>query len=95
MATVAITFATLIAPDVSVESAYPRASENITSSASSQATTATARNGEVIAITAAGGDIRAAFGADPTATSTGILILDGQTRFFQPEPGHKAAVIDA
>jgi hypothetical protein len=95
MATVAITFAPLIAPNVSVESAYPRASETITSSDTSQATTAAASNSEVIAITSAGGDIRAAFGAAPTATSAGVLILDGQTRYFAPEPGHKAAVIDA
>jgi hypothetical protein len=72
----------------------PNASESITSSATSQQTTATAKNGEVATITVSGGDIRAQFGANPTATANSWLIVDGTTRDFAIAPGDKVAVVD-
>jgi hypothetical protein len=95
MATVNISYAPLIATDTSVESPYPSAVENITSSGTSQTTTAAASNHSVATVTVAGGNIAIAAGSAPTATTGGILILDGQTRNFGLPPGHKIAVIDA
>lgn len=73
----------------------------LTSSASSQqsdfsvpATTTDA----VWVLTVTGGNIRALFGANPTATQLeagGWLILAGQTREFAARAGDKCAIIDA
>lgn len=72
----------------------PRASETLTSGATSEATTAAAFNGEVVIITPSGGDVYAAFGPDPTATDAGWLLLEGQVYDFAVAPGDKVAVID-
>ena len=69
--------------------------ETITSSAASQATAATAQNGDVLVITT-DGSIRFTTGAAPTAVAddTCELVNEGRWQFTIPA-GHRAAVIDA
>lgn len=98
MATVKITFrAPTNIGGTSVYSRAPRASETITSSASSQATTITAEAGEIATITASGGAVHVIAGPSPTAaTTTGDLVPDGgrlELGFLLA--GDKIAVIDA
>ena len=73
-------------------------SEDITSSASSQVTiasaTALAAEGQCVRITASGGNVRVKAGTSPTATVTDLLILDGTTFDWGISIGDKIAVID-
>lgn len=73
------------------------AQADITSSGSSQQANITASNNQQAwVITAAGGNVRVAFGANPTAAAgAGWLIVDGQTRDFGARHGQKVAVINA
>ena len=83
-----------------IENSYPAylaagsVSEDITSTASSQATTASATEGQTARITVSGGNVRIKAGASPTAIVTGVLILDGTTFDWGVEIGDKIAVID-
>ncbi len=74
-----------------------RVSEVITSSGTSQASTSLALGGEVVTITASGGNVWVKIGAAPTAEEGGDwLVLDGTTRYFAPTAaGDVVAVIDA
>lgn len=98
MATVKITFrAPTNIGGTSVYSRQPRASQTITSSASSQASTITALAGEIATITASGGAVHVIAGSAPTAaTTTGDLVPDGgsiELGFMLT--GDKIAIIDA
>lgn len=97
MATVHVAFSEGNQQYVPVAAKTPSGSEVITSSATSQATTITANNGEFVTITASGGNVWAKIGSSPTAASADEwLILDGQTRNFGPcAAGDTCAVIDA
>lgn len=81
----------------SVLSKDPRAVETITTSASSQATTATALAGELASITVSGGAIFVKVAAAPTAASgSGYLIPDGgRLDLGSLAAGDKVAVINA
>lgn len=81
-----------------VVSAYASAVETITTTASTQATTAAASNGDVCEVTASGGDVYVSFGSAPNAqTDPGRRrVLAGQTRVFgRLVNGHVGAVVDA
>lgn len=95
MATVNVIFGKMTPRGV-LMGAQPSSIEDITSSGTSQATTATASTGDAAQVTVTGGAVRVAFGPSPTATATdAILILDGQTREFGGlQSGDKCAVID-
>ena len=83
---------------VPIEIAEPRVSESITSSASSQQSTNTFLAGEHVTVTASGGAVWVAFGANPTAAAgTTHLVTDGQTRAFfnRTTDQAKVAIIDA
>lgn len=79
--------------------AEPYGSDMITSSGSSQQAAVTApadADGMFWTITASGGNVWVAFGADPTAVAgTHWLIADGTTRDFGAKANQKVAVIDA
>lgn len=76
--------------------AIPRASEAVTSSGTSAATTAASAAGEYIAITSTG-DVWATIAASPTAAAgTTYLIPAGDTLIFKDAAGgNKVAAIDA
>lgn len=98
MATVKITFrAPTNVGGTSVYSRAPRASQTITSSASSQASTITALTGEIATITASGGAVHVIVGSSPTAaTTTGDLVPDGATlELGFMLDADKVAIIDA
>lgn len=76
------------------------ATETITSSGTSQATTATSTQNsraEFWDIVVSGGNVRLAFAASPTAAAdSGWLILDGErVQFGASGSGERVAVIDA
>lgn len=75
----------------------PLLSEVITSSATSQSSSAATRGGDVAIVTVSGGNVWVQIGTNPTAASgADWLVLDGQTREFGPiAEGEKIAVIDA
>lgn len=81
----------------SVFSAYPRASEDFTSSGTSQATTITALANEVASITSSGGAIWAKAGQSPTAAAgDNHLVADGETKSIGGlRAGDTIAIIDA
>lgn len=94
MATVNVIFGAVV-PSRTLMGCQPSASENITSSGTSQQTTITAQTHDAAQITVTGGAVRVAFGPNPTAVAASILILDGQTREFGGlSNGDKCAVID-
>lgn len=94
MATVEVAF--LSPATGEIDSGYPSSVEVITSSASNQVSAGAAGVGEVCVVTASGGNVYVAFAAAPVATSgKRRLVLDGQTRTFQVQALHKAAVVDA
>lgn len=72
-------------------------SEAVTSSATSQATTITASNGDhVCRIAVSGNDVWVKFGPTPTAASASdILMLAGSVEYFDINEGDKVAVMDA
>jgi len=69
-------------------------SEDITSSATSQATTAAATEGQMARITVTGGNVRVLASAAPTALVTSTLVLAGTSFDLGVEAGDKIAVID-
>lgn len=83
MATVKVTCGQATASGAQIE-VVPRQNQTITSSASSQQSTVSARSGEIISVTASGGAVHALFGDNPTVTTANshALIPDGGTRFF-------------
>lgn len=98
MATVGITYfrAYPVEESTAVIEVSDMVSEVKTSSASSQATTATATLGRnYVRVSASGGNIYVAFGTSPTAvTGTGFLILDGTSEVFHLLDDYKVAIID-
>lgn len=96
MATVSLSFETVMQGSAPVEAAYPQSVQNIISGGTSTASTIAAGNNTVAIVTVSGGDVYVAFGATPVASSTnGKLIGEGTTRSFgNIVPGHKMAVID-
>lgn len=98
MATVKVSFGAVFnIGGTSVFGKDPRVAETITSSASSQQTTATATAGEFVTITAAGGAVHVRVGQNPTAsTSTGYLVTDGGEKTIGPcAAGDEVAILDA
>ena len=96
MATIAIAFAKAMEGGTPVMSPIPTAKQSLTSSGTSQQSTAIAGNGQICQITASGGKVWARFVPNPTASAgNDYLILDGQTREFGiMSVGDKVAIID-
>ena len=97
MATFHVAFARAGDSGIDVMPAKPRATQTITTSGTSQASTIEATQGDQCEVTASGGDVFIAFGAAPTAASnSGYLIPNGATKYYgNLKPGDKVAVIDA
>lgn len=96
MATVGIVFGTPMQGAAQVRAGNASASEAITSSGTSQRTSAAAGVSNVVSITSVGGAIWAAVGKSPTAAAgTAHLIPDGGTIDLACSYGDKVAVIDA
>ena len=94
MATVQITFKRAM-DGGPMESAGFTSNETFTSSASSQATTASASNMDIMVIQT-DGNIRFKTGANPTAVADDTCELVGAGRHtFSVNPGDKCAIIDA
>ena len=83
--------------DAPVIAAVPRASEALTTSGTSAATTITAEIGDVVNVRAVGGGIWVTAGAAPTAAEgTHWFIPDGGfVEFGMMQAGWKIAAIDA
>ena len=77
----------------------PRAVQSITSSASNQVSTVTARPGEVLVVSTSGGGVKLAYaeGANPDATAAAHLILGaGQSVPVEADEGDlRVSVVDA
>lgn len=71
-----------------------RASEDLSSSDTSSATTTTAI-GEEVALITTQGDIYIKVGESPTAAAGDLMILQGTSITVYVPEGHKVAVIDA
>lgn len=71
-----------------------RSSENITTSGTSQASSASSVGNELVRVSVTGGSIRVLVGANPTATTASILVLENTTEYFDTKNGDKVAVID-
>lgn len=97
MATAYIRFGKVMGGGAPVYVPTPSASQNITTSSSSQQSTITAVDGDYATISAVGGVIRIAIGQNPAAIAgAGAWILDGGTIDVGPlKYGDKVAVIDA
>jgi hypothetical protein len=97
MATVSIVFAKAMQGIIPALSAHVSAAEAITSSGTSQATTATAASTDVARITSSGGAIWVKVGATPTAAAgSDHLVPDGGALdLVNLQVGDKIAVIDA
>ncbi len=98
MATVAINFESPAnVGGTSVFNAYPRKSESVTSSGTSQQTTITALANEAATITSTGGNVWVKAGQSPTAAAgDNTLVLDGETKTIGPmRAGDEIAIIDA
>jgi hypothetical protein len=90
--------ARIVTSTMPVPESVTAASDTMTSSGTSQQSSAVAsRVGQFWSVTVAGGDVFVLFGADPTAVSdAGFLVLDGQTREFSvTAAGEKVAIKDA
>ena len=69
--------------------------EVITSSATSQSTTATATGKNYVRVVTTGGNVWLAFGTNPTAvTNTGRLLVDGVPEVYYLDDAWKVAVIN-
>lgn len=98
MATVKVSFGAVFnIGGTSVFGKEPRAAETLTSSASSQQSTAAATAGEFVTITSTGGAVHVRVGQNPTASaSTGYLITDGGEKTIGPcAAGDEVAIINA
>lgn len=95
MATVQITYKRAMNAGIPIENVGFTSNETFTSSGSSQATAATAKNLDIVVIQT-DGNIRFTSGPTPTAVAddTCELIGSGRHQFSIP-PGHKIAIIDA
>lgn len=71
---------------------YPDTNHNFTTTGSSQQTAAFHAQTVVVRI-ACNQAVRVAFGSNPTATSTSMLITGGAVEYFITRGGHKVAVI--
>lgn len=98
MAIVSITYfrPSLVNDAAAVISASDMVNEIITSSATSQSTTATAtENRKFVRVVASGGAVYMKVGASPTAVNgEGMLLADGAVEYLELQTGHKVAVID-
>lgn len=98
MASIHIRFGEGMTQGAPIYSAKPRASETVTSSATSAQSTITAVSGDIATITAIDGPVYVVVGANPTALNTGAgmdVVLSGQTKDFGPmKDMEKVAVID-
>ena len=98
MGTVNIVFASHGGPSnaAPVYNGTPHGVENITSSGTSQATTATAPTSGTVARIASTSDVYVKTGASPTAAAgSDFLVLGGTTLDLFLQVGDKVAVIDA
>lgn len=97
MATVAIEFGGIMGAGAPAYDPIARASESITSSASSQSSTNEAQGGDFVTVVSSGGAVWVAIGQSPTAAAgTQRLITAGASRDFGPlKHGDKVAIIDA
>lgn len=97
MAVIHVVFARAIEGRVAAISGVGGQRQRIDATAVSQQTTITTLNEQVAEVTATGGNVWVAFGANPTASlGNDFLIIDGQTRYFCHLPaGTKLAVLNA
>lgn len=72
---------------------YPTTNQVITSSGTSQASSAMGAQTYVVRIATSGNDIHVAFGAAPTATTSSMVVQDGNPELFKIRPGEKVAVL--
>jgi len=97
MATVHVTFSGAMSSGAPVFPTTPRAKEAITSSGTSQSTTAEAKSGDFITVTSSGGAVWVRIAGTPTAAAgTDWLVTDGAAMTFgRAKDGDKVAIIDA
>lgn len=97
MADVRIRFGGVMGGGAPVYAPIPDATAKITSSASSQATTAAAEQNDYVTIKAIGGTVAFAIGPAPVAIATsGDVVADGERMDLGPlKAGDKVAIIDA
>jgi len=96
MASAHITLGSVMGGGAPVYAPYPNASQTVTTSASSAASTISAILVDYARIVAQGGNMRIAVGSAPVATITaGYVILDGAHLDIGPlKTGDKIAAID-
>lgn len=69
-------------------------SEVMTSSATDQASTLTAREGDVLRIACTGGNVIVDVGVSPDTDTGGFVVLDGSTEFIGVAAGHTVHIQD-
>lgn len=69
--------------------------ESITSSGTSQQSTVTSGKGEICRVVSSGGNVHVLTGANPTADSDDLLLIDGIPEYFSLEEDDVVALIDA
>lgn len=96
MAVIHVVFARAVEGRVPAISGVGGQRQRIDTTAVSQQSTISTLNEQVAEVTATGGNVWVAFGANPTAAvGSDFLVLDGQTRYFCHLPaGTKLAVRD-
>lgn len=98
MSTIHVRFGEAMGAGAPVYAPLPRASESVTSSATSAATTIEAQGGDFASVSAVDGSVYMTIGSSPTALASGAnmhVVLSGQTKDFGPlKDGDKVAVID-
>lgn len=97
MATAYIRMGGVMGGNAPVYAAIPRATQDITTSATHAVSTIAANAGDYLRVVASGGNIRIAIGATPVAeTGKGDIVLAGTSLDLGPlSQGDKVSVIDA
>lgn len=97
MADIRIRFGAVMGSSAPVYASHPKQTAKITSSATSQSTTAAADSGDYVTIKAIGGPVAFDIGPVPVAIATsGDVVMAGETMDFGPlQTGDKVAIIDA
>lgn len=96
MADIRIRFGAVMGGGAPVYASRPKASQKITSSGTSQASTYSADDGDFVTVFALTGAVAIDISANPTAIATsGDVVPSGATRDFGPlKAGDKIAIID-
>lgn len=95
MATVHIRFGGLMGGGAPVYAPTPSSAQTITSSATSQQSTAVAQAGDYVTVDASGGAVLVAIGQNPTAASSVGDMVQATKDFGPLKAGDKVAIIDA